>query len=144
MHCLNATEVFLKHGKEAEEAWEKLVAGPSTNIVRHFFYKAEDYARTTSTAAANIKATVMGKATTAVLIATSLFSSEEDDEQITTAIAASLFSVFCSRQRSTLPWKIGSCPRNHCCLHLSILVGGREKERDVITSIIDVIKQFSV
>nr|DAD22983.1 TPA_asm: hypothetical protein HUJ06_024446 [Nelumbo nucifera] len=102
MHCLNATEVFLKHSKEAKEAWEKLVAGPGTNIVRHFFYKAEDHAPTASAAAETIKVAVMGKATTAVIVATSLFSSEEDDEQIITTVAASLFSILCSHRRKMM------------------------------------------
>ncbi|XVE73174.1 hypothetical protein DITRI_Ditri11bG0096100 [Diplodiscus trichospermus] len=35
---LDATEVFLRRGKEADEAWEKLVAGPSTEIVAEFLY----------------------------------------------------------------------------------------------------------
>ncbi|GFP83973.1 adenylate isopentenyltransferase 5 chloroplastic [Phtheirospermum japonicum] len=36
VHRLNATEMFLKHGREADEAWEKLVADPSTKIVGQF------------------------------------------------------------------------------------------------------------
>ncbi|KAL2230640.1 UNVERIFIED_CONTAM: Adenylate isopentenyltransferase 5, chloroplastic [Sesamum indicum] len=39
MHRLNATEVFLRPGGDAIEAWEKLVLEPSTNIVAHFIYK---------------------------------------------------------------------------------------------------------
>lgn len=39
MHRLDATEVFLKRSsQEADEAWEKLVAGPSSIIVNHFLY----------------------------------------------------------------------------------------------------------
>ncbi|KAJ9182041.1 hypothetical protein P3X46_006076 [Hevea brasiliensis] len=38
MHRIDATEVFLKSGEEAEEAWEKLVAGPSSMIVERFVY----------------------------------------------------------------------------------------------------------
>ncbi|XP_010245473.1 PREDICTED: adenylate isopentenyltransferase 3, chloroplastic-like [Nelumbo nucifera] len=68
MHCLDAIGVFLKHDKEAEEAWEKLVAGPGTNIVRHFFYKAEDHTPTAFATTATIKAAIMGKATTTVLV----------------------------------------------------------------------------
>uniref|UniRef100_A0A5B7AGS9 adenylate dimethylallyltransferase (ADP/ATP-dependent) n=1 Tax=Davidia involucrata TaxID=16924 RepID=A0A5B7AGS9_DAVIN len=36
VHRLDATDVFRKRGKEADEAWEKLVAGPSTMIVDSF------------------------------------------------------------------------------------------------------------
>ncbi|GMI69955.1 isopentenyltransferase 5, Arabidopsis thaliana ISOPENTENYLTRANSFERASE 5 [Hibiscus trionum] len=36
MHRIDATEVFLKRGDEADEAWERLVAGPSTMIVDQF------------------------------------------------------------------------------------------------------------
>ncbi|GKV19529.1 hypothetical protein SLEP1_g29773 [Rubroshorea leprosula] len=38
MHRIDATEVFLKRGEEAEVAWERLVAGPSTMIVDQFLY----------------------------------------------------------------------------------------------------------
>ncbi|XP_022761059.1 adenylate isopentenyltransferase 5, chloroplastic-like [Durio zibethinus] len=38
MHRLDATEAFLKCGDEADEAWERLVAGPSTMIVSQFCY----------------------------------------------------------------------------------------------------------
>ncbi|KAL3648930.1 hypothetical protein CASFOL_005333 [Castilleja foliolosa] len=44
VHRLNATEMFLTRGKEeADEAWEKLVAGPGTSIVGRFL--CEDYKR---------------------------------------------------------------------------------------------------
>lgn len=36
MHHLDATEAFLKRGADSDEAWERLVAGPSTLIVGHF------------------------------------------------------------------------------------------------------------
>ncbi|KAL0348796.1 UNVERIFIED_CONTAM: Adenylate isopentenyltransferase 5, chloroplastic [Sesamum angustifolium] len=36
MHRLDATEAFLKRGEDANEAWERLVAGPSTRIVGRF------------------------------------------------------------------------------------------------------------
>ncbi|KAK8711576.1 hypothetical protein V6N13_146854 [Hibiscus sabdariffa] len=39
IHTVDATEVFLRRGKEADEAWERLVAGPSTEIVAEFLYK---------------------------------------------------------------------------------------------------------
>ncbi|KAL3717498.1 hypothetical protein ACJRO7_009000 [Eucalyptus globulus] len=39
LHRMDATEVFCKHGKaDADEAWEELVAGPSTIIVAEFLY----------------------------------------------------------------------------------------------------------
>ncbi|OMO55088.1 tRNA isopentenyltransferase [Corchorus capsularis] len=40
MHRIDATEVFLKRGEdeEADEAWERLVAAPSTMIVGQFLY----------------------------------------------------------------------------------------------------------
>ncbi|GKC99194.1 adenylate isopentenyltransferase 5, chloroplastic-like protein [Tanacetum coccineum] len=38
MHHLDATEAFLKQGFEAHEAWERLVARPSSLIVRDFLY----------------------------------------------------------------------------------------------------------
>ncbi|KAK3407310.1 hypothetical protein EUGRSUZ_K03385, partial [Eucalyptus grandis] len=39
LHRMDATEVFCKHGKaDADEAWEELVAGPSTKIVAEFLY----------------------------------------------------------------------------------------------------------
>ncbi|KAB1220292.1 Adenylate isopentenyltransferase 3, chloroplastic [Morella rubra] len=36
MHRLDATEVFGKRGKEAEEAWKDCVGGPGLRIVAHF------------------------------------------------------------------------------------------------------------
>lgn len=36
IHNLDATEAFGKRGEEADEAWERLVAGPSTRIVGNF------------------------------------------------------------------------------------------------------------
>ncbi|XVF32617.1 hypothetical protein REPUB_Repub17cG0097800 [Reevesia pubescens] len=38
IHRLDATEVFRRRVKEAGEAWEELVAGPSTEIVAEFLY----------------------------------------------------------------------------------------------------------
>ncbi|KAH1081334.1 hypothetical protein J1N35_021095 [Gossypium stocksii] len=38
IHMVDATEVFRRRGKDADEAWEKLVAGPSTEIVAEFLY----------------------------------------------------------------------------------------------------------
>ncbi|PPD82829.1 hypothetical protein GOBAR_DD20236 [Gossypium barbadense] len=39
MHRIDATEVFLKRGDEADETWERLVAGPSTMIVDKFLFE---------------------------------------------------------------------------------------------------------
>ncbi|KAL0367604.1 UNVERIFIED_CONTAM: Adenylate isopentenyltransferase 5, chloroplastic [Sesamum radiatum] len=39
IHRLNATEVFLRRGGDAEDAWERLVLEPSTNIVARFICK---------------------------------------------------------------------------------------------------------
>ncbi|KAJ0800659.1 putative transferase [Helianthus annuus] len=39
MHHLDATEAFVKHGFEADEAWERLVVRPSSRIVGDFLYK---------------------------------------------------------------------------------------------------------
>ncbi|KAG8370164.1 hypothetical protein BUALT_Bualt14G0088800 [Buddleja alternifolia] len=38
-HRLDATEAFLKHGEESDEAWERVVAGPGTRIVGRFLYE---------------------------------------------------------------------------------------------------------
>ncbi|XWS13560.1 hypothetical protein CRYUN_Cryun36dG0047500 [Craigia yunnanensis] len=38
MHRIDATDAFLKRGDEADQAWERLVAGPSTMIVSQFLY----------------------------------------------------------------------------------------------------------
>ncbi|KAL2535371.1 Adenylate isopentenyltransferase 3 [Forsythia ovata] len=38
IHRLDATDVFRKRGREADDAWENLVAGPSTEIVSQFLY----------------------------------------------------------------------------------------------------------
>ncbi|KAM7256024.1 hypothetical protein ACFE04_011765 [Oxalis oulophora] len=38
MHKLDATEVLRRRGKEADEVWEMLVAGPSIAIVAEFLY----------------------------------------------------------------------------------------------------------
>ncbi|KAL2235715.1 UNVERIFIED_CONTAM: Adenylate isopentenyltransferase 5, chloroplastic [Sesamum indicum] len=39
IHWLNATEVFLRRGGDANEAWEKFVLEPITNIVARFICK---------------------------------------------------------------------------------------------------------
>ncbi|GLU03498.1 hypothetical protein SLE2022_206940 [Rubroshorea leprosula] len=38
IHRLDATEAFRRGGREADEAWNELVAGPSTEIVAQFLY----------------------------------------------------------------------------------------------------------
>lgn len=38
LHRLDATEVFRKHGKEADRAWEELVARPGVAIVEEFLH----------------------------------------------------------------------------------------------------------
>ncbi|CAL5353835.1 hypothetical protein CsSME_00041931 [Camellia sinensis var. sinensis] len=38
LHRLDATDAFRKHGKEADEAWEHLVTGPSSVIVSRFLH----------------------------------------------------------------------------------------------------------
>ncbi|MQL91018.1 hypothetical protein Taro_023620 [Colocasia esculenta] len=38
VHRFDATEAFRRRGREAEEAWERVVAGPSVEIVRSFLY----------------------------------------------------------------------------------------------------------
>lgn len=68
MHRLDATEAFLKRGTDAEEAWEKLVATPSTAIVDHFLcqegFMAAITAPTTISAAA-----VLGASSAAAIAA---------------------------------------------------------------------------
>lgn len=41
LHRIDATEVFYKRGKEADEAWDHLVARPSSVIVDQFLYKED-------------------------------------------------------------------------------------------------------
>lgn len=61
MHRLDATEVFLKCESDAEEAWEKLVAKPSTAIVDHFLCQEDFMAPiTASTTISAVTATAMG------------------------------------------------------------------------------------
>lgn len=66
LHRLDATEVFLKRGREANQAWEKLVLEPSEAIVRQLVTR-EDYMTTISTplTAATITTAVMGAAVAA-------------------------------------------------------------------------------
>ncbi|KAF8392476.1 hypothetical protein HHK36_022818 [Tetracentron sinense] len=64
LHHLDATDVFLKRGKEADEAWEKLVARPSTVIVEEFLYNGGTISAGVTAAA--ITAAVMGTAMAAL------------------------------------------------------------------------------
>lgn len=50
MHRIDATEVFLKRGEEADQAWEKLVTLPSTMTVRQFLYDEDRVATMPETA----------------------------------------------------------------------------------------------
>ncbi|XP_051127963.1 adenylate isopentenyltransferase 5, chloroplastic [Andrographis paniculata] len=52
VHRVDATEAFLSRGEESDEAWERLVAGPSTRIVGQFL--CEDQIDLVSTAAAAV------------------------------------------------------------------------------------------
>lgn len=42
MHYVDATEAFLRRGEESDEAWERLVAGPSSMIVSRFLDEGEE------------------------------------------------------------------------------------------------------
>nr|AEQ30076.1 adenylate isopentenyltransferase [Phelipanche ramosa] len=44
MHHLDATDVFRKHGIEADKAWDNTVAGPGAKIVSKFLYNLESAA----------------------------------------------------------------------------------------------------
>ncbi|XP_002533064.2 adenylate isopentenyltransferase 3, chloroplastic [Ricinus communis] len=50
IHRIDATEVFRKRGKKADDAWKKLVARPSIDIVRQFLYSANTAAKVPATA----------------------------------------------------------------------------------------------
>ncbi|OVA05521.1 tRNA isopentenyltransferase [Macleaya cordata] len=42
IHRIDATDVFLANGRDMGDAWEKLVAGPSTMIVAEFLYDDDE------------------------------------------------------------------------------------------------------
>lgn len=72
MHRLDATEVFLKRGDEAEEAWERLVAGPSTRIIGKFLYEDHmDFVSAISAAAppSSAASVIMGPTSSAAVAA---------------------------------------------------------------------------
>lgn len=49
MNRIDATEVFLKEGKETDEAWARLVAGPCTRLLYKFLYGQDPMAAMLST-----------------------------------------------------------------------------------------------
>ncbi|KAB1204388.1 Adenylate isopentenyltransferase 3, chloroplastic [Morella rubra] len=63
-HRLDATEVFQKQGKEADEAWKRLVAGPSAHIVGQFLYNVPTLVPT------NVAVSKVRKVATAIATAT--------------------------------------------------------------------------
>ncbi|KAK9281546.1 hypothetical protein L1049_004449 [Liquidambar formosana] len=67
LHRLDATDVFLKRGREADEAWEKLVVGPSSVIVGNFLYNVAAKAAHNVAAAAIRPAAAMGSALAAAI-----------------------------------------------------------------------------
>ncbi|XP_057771825.1 adenylate isopentenyltransferase 5, chloroplastic-like [Salvia miltiorrhiza] len=72
MHRLDATEVFLKRGDEAEEAWDRLVAGPSTRILAQFLCEDHmDFVSTIAAAGSTSAAAplILGSASTAAVAA---------------------------------------------------------------------------
>ncbi|PIN20620.1 tRNA delta(2)-isopentenylpyrophosphate transferase [Handroanthus impetiginosus] len=75
LHRLNATEAFLKRGEESDEAWERLVADPSTIIVERFLCKDRiDIVSTTiapppMTATATAASVILGSTNTTIVAA---------------------------------------------------------------------------
>lgn len=70
MHRLDATEAFLKRGADAEDAWEKHVARPSTAVIDHFLCHQEDFmASITAPTTISAAAAVIGGASPAPAIA---------------------------------------------------------------------------
>ncbi|XVF28929.1 hypothetical protein REPUB_Repub15cG0075200 [Reevesia pubescens] len=63
MHRIDATEAFLKRGDESDEAWERLVVGPSTMIVDQFLYDENHVATTAVVAATTSSAPIPAVAT---------------------------------------------------------------------------------
>lgn len=51
IHRLDATDVFIKSGEEADKAWDNLVVGPSTMIVSQFLHN--HYSATTSSSSSS-------------------------------------------------------------------------------------------
>ncbi|XP_050218830.1 adenylate isopentenyltransferase 5, chloroplastic [Mercurialis annua] len=46
MHRIDATEVFVRNGEEAEEAWERVVARPGNMMIEQFLYDENDHMTT--------------------------------------------------------------------------------------------------
>lgn len=73
MHHLDATEAFVRRGMESNEAWERLVARPSTTIVGNFLYE-KDSVNSTPASIIKAAASVIGAAastTTGAVVAAS-------------------------------------------------------------------------
>lgn len=66
MHHLDATEAFLRRGTESNDAWDRLVARPSTTIVGNFLYE-EDSGAPTPASVINVATSVT--ATTSAVVA---------------------------------------------------------------------------
>lgn len=67
MHRLNATEVFQRRGVDADEAWERLVARPSTRIVGRFL--CEEHIDFVSAPTAATSVAILGPTSTAAVAA---------------------------------------------------------------------------
>ncbi|XP_010255880.1 PREDICTED: adenylate isopentenyltransferase 5, chloroplastic-like [Nelumbo nucifera] len=65
LHYLDATQVFERQGKEAGEAWEKLITGPAKEYVRKFRYRGIEDRAVATAAAPTIKTPVMSSAVAA-------------------------------------------------------------------------------
>ncbi|XP_022846780.1 adenylate isopentenyltransferase 5, chloroplastic-like [Olea europaea var. sylvestris] len=70
MHRLDATEAFLKRGVEADEAWERVVAGPSAGIVECFLHDDDINLVSTITAPPTLTAASVIGTTNATAVAT--------------------------------------------------------------------------
>ncbi|XP_057489168.1 adenylate isopentenyltransferase 5, chloroplastic [Actinidia eriantha] len=72
VHRIDATEAFLKHGRDTNEAWEKHVTRPSTAIVDRFLYEDNYFPTITApTSVSTVANSIIGASTTtATAIAT--------------------------------------------------------------------------
>jgi adenylate isopentenyltransferase (cytokinin synthase) len=55
IHKLDATPVFKKHGKEADETWKKIVAEPSAMIVAQFLYNSRNSTNVVNSSSSNLR-----------------------------------------------------------------------------------------
>ncbi|CAL5207031.1 unnamed protein product [Lathyrus oleraceus] len=55
IHRLDATPVFRKRGKEANETWKKIVAEPSAMIVANFLYNSANVVNSSSSSSSNLR-----------------------------------------------------------------------------------------